>query len=365
MVPNGICLPFLLLAFLASCGNSGNSTKPVRRNITQAVYASGKIYPLNYYRAATSIPGYIQKILVKVGDTVTAGQPLFVIKNEVSELSVASAKNNLELAQSNAGPSGPYLQSIQQDINAAREKLLLDSITYERYKKLQSQGIGTRQNLDQSETQYSTSREIYRKAQSLLQTARQRVATDLKNARNAYQAQQSQLNDFTVHATLSGKVYDILGKEGEYVSPQIPVMELGLLNEYEVELAVDETDINLVHPGMEVVYSTEAFGDTVYKGVIKEVYPKISQANKSIKALASINLTRNALVYAGSTLEANIVYARKKDALVVPKIYLNRDSATLQSNLGNKKVKIVRGVEDIEFVEVLKGLSPDDVLVKP
>ncbi|MES2389532.1 MAG: efflux RND transporter periplasmic adaptor subunit [Bacteroidota bacterium] len=358
-------LPILGAWLLSSCNGNETTTKLQRRNITQAVYASGKIYPIDYYRATTGIPGYIQRILVKVGDSVKAGQSLFEIRNEVSELNVATAKNNLNLAKSNASTGGAYLQTLEKDVDAAGTKLKLDSVTYERYNSLRKAGIGTRQTFDQAEAQFKTSREIYEKAQSALSAARQRSGTEVKNAENIYRAQQSQLRDFTVKATLDGKVYDIMSKEGEYVSPQIPVMELGRSSQYEVELAIDETDINLVHPGMEVVYSTEAFAGTVFEGKIKEVYPKISQANKSIKAIATINLPAGAQVYAGSTLEANIIFARRKNALVVAKVYIAHDSAIVKGSMGNTKVKVQRGIEDVEFMEIVGGVSAEDVLVKP
>ena len=42
------------------------------------------------------VSGYIQKIHVKVGDTVKAGDPLITILSEVSELNVSTAKNIYE-----------------------------------------------------------------------------------------------------------------------------------------------------------------------------------------------------------------------------------------------------------------------------
>ena len=50
-------------------------------------------------------------------------------------------------------------------------------------------------------------------------------------------------------------MYDIIAKVGDLVGAQVPVMELGAAKEYEVELAVDESDANLVRAGQEVVSS--------------------------------------------------------------------------------------------------------------
>lgn len=355
----------VLLGYLFGCNGKEETTQAKIKDITQAVYASGKVYPLDYYKATVNMPGRLQAILVKVGDSVKAGQPLFVIRNEVSELGVATARNNLELANINADERSAFLQSLQDDIRLAQTKYHLDSVNFSRYVNIAKEGAGTRIAYDQAQAQFQTSRETLRKAINSLNNARQRLQTEVRNARNQYRAQQSQQSEFTIHATLNGTVYDIMSKVGEYVNPQLPVMELGRSNEYEVELAIDETDINLVRAGMEVVYSTETFGNQTFGGVVTKVYPKISLANKSIKALASISFPAGTKVYAGSTIEANIIFARKKGALVLPKFFLNHDSVYVRKGGSKQKVKIKRGIEDVEFVEIVSGISAEDVVVKP
>src|SRR3990170_2405462 len=92
---------FVFAVILFSCGKKNDSVLPIRKDITQAVYASGKIYPLNDYKVYAKLPGYVEKIHVHVGDSVKVGQPLLTIKSEVSEKNVEMAKNQYELAQKN------------------------------------------------------------------------------------------------------------------------------------------------------------------------------------------------------------------------------------------------------------------------
>ena len=90
---------FALLSIFLSCAKKNNVIRPVRKDITQAVYASGKIYPVNDYKIYAKLPGYIQTIHVKIGDVVKIGQPLITIRSEVSDKNVAMAKNQYELAE--------------------------------------------------------------------------------------------------------------------------------------------------------------------------------------------------------------------------------------------------------------------------
>src|SRR5688572_4478783 len=96
-------LLFLAAAALSGCGKKSDTTVPVRKDIVQAIYASGKIYPLNDYKIYAKLPGYVEKIHVRIGDSVKVGQPLLTIKSEVSEKNAEMAKNQYELAVKNAG----------------------------------------------------------------------------------------------------------------------------------------------------------------------------------------------------------------------------------------------------------------------
>lgn len=63
-----------LVIVCIGCSSKTDSIHPVRRDITQAVYASGKIYPLNFTQVSTKVPGIVQEIFVREGDSVVVGQ---------------------------------------------------------------------------------------------------------------------------------------------------------------------------------------------------------------------------------------------------------------------------------------------------
>jgi multidrug efflux pump subunit AcrA (membrane-fusion protein) len=362
---------FFLMALsqflLPSCKEKEDKAVAELKDITQAVYASGKIFPLDYYRLNVSIPGYIQQIHVKIGDTVTVGQALFTMKSEVSNFNVSTARNNLELAELNASENSAALTAARQDLALARDKMQLDSVNLSRVQALSEGNATTRVNLDQVRTQYEASRKNYQKALAALSFTRQRLQTEVRNAGNLYKAQLSNSNDFTYYASVSGKIYDLTGKQGEYYTPQQIIMELGRIGDYEVELSVDEADIHYLAKDQEVVYQTEAYPNLFLKGRIKEVYPKIGTTSKSIKVMASINLPEDIVMYAGATLEANIINQKKAGALVIPRYYLSNDSVLVKRKGSDKKekIKVKTGVGDVEFVEILQGLNPGDEVYKP
>lgn len=363
------CRPFSLLCavvfIFTSCGPKNKPARPEIKDITQAVYASGKVYPADYYRVTSSLPGYLDKVFVRVGDTVQAGDPLFSIKNEVSDFNVESSRITAEAARKNASSSSPVLAAARDELDAAKARFILDSVNYSRYSNLQAAGAGTRQALDQARTQFQTSKANLARAKANLEATRIRVSTELANANTALKAQTTSKNNFTVQSTIAGMVYDQEPRPGEFVGPQTVVVEVGKLNAMEVELAIDETDINFIKPGQQVVYGADAFGEQVVKGVIKEVYPKISPLNKTIKAIASINLPAGLTLYAGSTLEANIVYAQKKGAMVLPRTYVSGDSVTVRRKGKYVKQRVKTGLQDVQFIEIVSGLDSTTDVYRP
>ncbi|MEI6489934.1 MAG: efflux RND transporter periplasmic adaptor subunit [Bacteroidota bacterium] len=359
-----IALFFSVIILFSACKKSADTTKPVRKDITQAIYASGKIFPLNDYKVFTKLPGYVEKINVHIGDTVKVGQPLMTIKSEVSELNVNTAKNLLDLAQKNANENSAYLTALKQDVATAKSKYELDSINYNRYVSLMKDNATSRLSSDQAKTQFDVSKQNYLKAVSSLSSTRDKIRVELENAQIQYDAQKSNRNDYTITSAVNGRVYDILPKEGELVNTQIMVMEIGDVSHFEVELSVDETDVSLLKYNQQIVYVIDAYKDAVFKGNLVESYPRINQSNKTSKVMATITLDAGTKIFSGMSVEANIIVAEKKNSMVIPREFLAEGNKVKKK--GSEELTVItKGAEDLEFVEVLSGIDETTEIVKP
>jgi len=360
-----ILISFLSFVFtISSCGKKAETVRGQRKDITQAVYASGKIYPVNNYKVYSKLPGYIEKIHVKVNETVTIGQPLITIKSEVSEINVNTAKNLLDLASKNVQESSAYLSTFKQEISNAKSRYQLDSTNSVRFSNLFNQNATSKNQLDQAKTQFDISKQSYLKAANNLASVKQKLNVEFENARLQYEAQQANRADYIISSVTKGKIYDIIPKEGELVNAQMTLMEIGDAFNYEVELNVDETDISLLKKGQKILFSIDAYKDRAFEGNVFEVYPRINISNKTSKVLATIKMNENLQVYSGMSVEGNIIITEKKNALVIPREYLINDKAVKikgQEDL----VPVTKGAEDLEFVEITSGITENDELIKP
>jgi multidrug efflux pump subunit AcrA (membrane-fusion protein) len=354
---------FFSATLLAACGSKNESAAPEKRDITQAVYASGKLFPKNDYKVSARLPGYVEEIFVSIGDTVKAGDPLIRIRSEINTINVEAAINQYALASRNASESGPVLSALKQEVNALQSKYELDSVNFRRYENLLAQKSTSQMQFDQAKVLLDNSRASFKRAQFNYTSTRDRLRTEAENAKLQLDAQNSNLGDYTISAAVNGKVYDIVPNIGDLVNSQMVLVEIGSATEFEVELSIDETDVSFVKAGQSVIYEIDAFKDVELNGSVVEIYPRISAGNKTARVTATIDLKKEMNIYSGMSVESNIIVSQKKSALVIPREYIK------PGNLVNVKgkdepVKITTGVSDLEFVEVLSGLSESDQLVK-
>lgn len=351
----------IALLIITSCKTKKNTIFPLKKDITQAVYASGKVYPLQRRFLASKVAGYVAEIYVKAGDSVAAGTPLIAIRNDLVDVQLKTAANNLQTANNNASTNSAALRLAQEEVKAAQSKYALDSINYLRFKNLYEQNATARLNVEQSKTLADISKQNLEKAWLNLSNLQNKFNIELANAQSNYESQKIVKGDFVLYADNNLRIYDIKPKKGELVAPQLPLLEVGATRLFEVELAVDETDIGLIKTGQEVIYELGAVKGKFLKGSILQVYPTINPMNKTAKVIASLSYDSTINFFSGMSVEANIVIAQQKDALVVPKNYIF-DNEYVKRSSDKQRIKIQKGIEDLQYVQILGGITEKEEL---
>ncbi|MCS6904527.1 MAG: efflux RND transporter periplasmic adaptor subunit [Bacteroidia bacterium] len=358
-------LTLLLLAIGNNSCNSKNeqSIHPFRKDIVFAVFASGKINPKHIYNVVPKISGYVSKILVEVGQIVKSGQPLVVIRSETNEKNLEIARNQFLLAQKNLSEQSPLVNAARQEKESAKIRYELDSINFERYRTLWSQKVVTTQQYEQAKTQFEIAKRNYQKSLHNLRQIENQVQTEYQNAKLLLESQQSNLNEFTILSSIDGKVYDLMAQEGELVTTNTALLVIGNAQDFETELYIDEKDISFVKPGQKVIYEISAYRGKFFEGQVQKIYPRINPTNKTCKIIATIH-TQDFEFYAGLSLEANIIISERKNALVIPKSFLFNNENVIRKEKQDT-IKIIKGIEDLEYVEILGGIDEKTEIIKP
>jgi HlyD family secretion protein len=124
------------ITLLAACGQKADAVKPIRKNVTETVFASGVLVPEDKYNLTAQNEGYLIALNFEEGDTIKAGKILAVIENKQNAINSQSADELLSIATQNASPDAPALKQADANLSLAKQKLKEDELQEERYKKL-------------------------------------------------------------------------------------------------------------------------------------------------------------------------------------------------------------------------------------
>ena len=357
---------FIVLVFwvnLVSCSFKDSSIKPERKDLVQAVYASGKIYPLHHVRIASKVNGYVKNILVKEGDIVKEGQALIILQAPNNDVNIDIAKMNLELSEKFNKENENQLNAALHDIQSAFTKYKLDSLNYKRYEDLWKNDITAKVNYDQAKTQADVSYQNYKKAISTYDNLKVKLSGDVAVAKRQVEFQKNNKTDYIITAPGNGRIYTIAVKEGQLLTNTIMAIDFGDANAFETELDVDETDIGMLQPRQDVLLVTDAYPDYPFHTIVSEIVPSVVAGNKTTTVKTDVKSDSLKLYY-GMSVEANITVGTKHNVLAVPVDYVTSDNMVVTKK-DKKRIPVKTGIRNIQFVEIISGIDENTELLKP
>lgn len=343
----------LLFLMLGSCQEEREGYVVKKETIVESVYSSVIIEPDELYQVNALNSGYIDELLVQVGDSVSPDEVLFTVRDVQSHSTASNARLSLDIARSNYNGEVNLLNDLKIELNDALLKMRSDSITHKKNIELHRKGLLNETEFAQSEVMYSSSKTRYSLLKNRLARTNSDLKTALNQAQNNYVSSLSRSNDALVRNRLSGIVYDLFKETGEFVSVQEPVMIVGSSERFVVKMLIDEVDITKVALGQEIVISLEAYKGKVFKGVVSHISPKLDSRTQTFEVEGFFKEVPEKL-YMGLSGEGNIVINKRSDVIVIPLEYLI-DGKYVYTAEGKKRVKT--GVKSLSHVEIVSGLK--------
>jgi HlyD family secretion protein len=351
-----IVISYLLL----SCSKQEDKILPLERELIESVYSSVIIQPDSLYQVYSIVSGIIDQNLVEEGAIIKKKQALIQIINNTPLLNTENSRLALTFAKKNYQGSATILKSIKDEIASATLSLKNDSINFHRQKNLWDQKIGSKIEYNTKQLKYQLSQNNLLLLNSKYNQTENQLITSLKQAENNYRTSLINTKDFTIKSKINGKIYELKKEPGELVTVQEPIALVGSATRFIIEMLVDEVDIVQIENQMEVILNLDAYKGVVFTGKVSKIYPKKDERNQTFKVEAIFNEAPKKL-YPGLSGEANIIIAKKQNALTIPKEYL----------IENNKVKtddgfvtITLGLQNLEYVEVLSGITKDTYIYK-
>jgi multidrug efflux pump subunit AcrA (membrane-fusion protein) len=347
-----------------SC-NRAKTTKPIRKGITEAVYASGYIVPKNEYKVYALSDGYIVAKYKDDGDSLKKGDAIYKVQNDAFTARLGASSLAYDVAKRNAADNSPILMDLRNKIRSAEAKLQNDSVNYLRNKNMFNAGAVTKSQLDQAELAFQVSSNDLKSTEEEYRRNKDQVEVDLKNAQSNLTSSGVDLSNYIISSAMYGELYETDKELGEAVRKNDQVAVIGEMGHKILQLSVDQQDIEKVKLGLEAVVKMDITGDKIYKARISKIYPNMNQKDQSFKVEAEFE-DKNDFNFVHASVEANIIIGHKDNALLIPRNALQGDDKVeIKALPADKVVKIEKGLATLEFVEVLSGVSEGDEIVLP
>ena len=255
--------------------------------VSSHVAAEGKVEAMPGFDvdvASGELNGKVQKILVREGETVEAGQLVAVLENADMQARVKAAEEQLAVARSKLQEvkSGARKEEILQagaaleGANAVAEET---KAQLHRYQELRRQGMVSAAALDEKERAYKAARARVVEAEQqkrlleegpkpetvrLYQEQAKLAAAELDYSRKLLEKTQ-------VRSPIAGTVIRRYLDDGEGITPEIPILAIADTRRIWVVAEVDETDIGRIQVGNASSISSSAYPGKVFEGRVLQI----------------------------------------------------------------------------------------------
>lgn len=376
----GIGLLLVVIAVLVITNSDNEKISSVqtetveKRNITQVVSATGKIFPEYQVDLRPEVTGEIVKLPVEEGDIVTKGQLLIRIKPEQYIAQRDRAKAGLESSKAMLKVRKASLEKIESD--------------YKRVKGLFEKELASEQELETAKSNYLQSIGQYEAQEASVMQAR----AGLNDA-------QEQLDKTIISSPIDGRITALNVELSERVlgssfSQGTHLLTVADLAKMEARVDVDENDVVLISVGDTTDVEIDAFGEEKFKGLVSQIGNSANTTgygtqDEVVNFQVRIKLlSPNERIRPGMSCDADIQTETKFDVVSVP-----IQSVTARMNKGEKngkdgmpkakngkrekpeevvfilegnevkKVKVETGISDDTYIEIVSGLEGEEDVV--
>lgn len=181
----------------------------------------------------------------------------------------------------------------------------------------------------------------------------------------------SQLEDYTIKATMDGVITSLPIKEGSMVTAGMVVAEIGDFSKMKIVIKIDEYDILGVEEGKDVDIYIDAI-EKNYSGRISKISKTATSSGGVSYFRAEVEFDADDFVRSGMSVEVKLISREAYGVVSVSMdaLFYEKDNTAyvLVRNAEGKEEKryVTLGITDGNYVEVKEGLTDGDiVLVAP
>jgi RND family efflux transporter MFP subunit len=285
------------------------------RELVRSIPFSGSLAPVVQTTVKAKVPGDMNRVLVREGESVAAGQLLAQIDTadlrsrlETQVAALEEAKARLSIAEKNR----------ENNLQLLHQKFI-------------------------SQNAYDTTHSTFEAA-----------AANVRSAEAQLRMAQKAMADAEVHAPFAGIVAKKMANAGEKVQVDSPLFALVDLGRMEIEAPAPASEIPSIKPGQAVTFRVDGFGERDFEGRVERINPTADPGSRSITLYISV-ANRDGALKGGMFAKGQIVQNKTVLATVVPASAI-RDEAGQSYVFTVEDGKIAKKAVKLGFTEPQQGL---------
>jgi len=365
--------------------------KPViRKDIYQKVLATGTVTLKTgaEVKIGARISGQLEKLMVKIGDIVRAGDMIATIEHEDLLARVAQFTADLKAEEARLKKikeEGPLeINKLKAGLEELNVQISLAQKMLSRNQALRKKGIVSESVVDEADERLLVLNAQINLVEEEIKLEEVRLQNDIrlqdakveKAVANILE-EETQLSYATVTAPIDGVVAFVSTQEGETVvaSMSAPTfVTLIDLKKIEVTAFVDETDIGKIQERQKVKFTVDAFPKKFFDAEIREIHPKAVIKDNVVNYEVMLEISKKNISLLRPEMTANIVVTTgvHENVLTIPRGAIKRSGkksfAVMKMEVALSEKLIELGWRDGDAQEVISGLNDGDevgILIKP
>jgi cobalt-zinc-cadmium efflux system membrane fusion protein len=319
------------------------------QTVARQITATGRVVPAANSQALVAPPvsGILSgRNMPRVGQHVTQGQTIALIQQtatsaEQAQVRAAAASVNLENARLEADR-----RTAAGEVEAARIRLDLAAKEAARAQRLYDRKAFSERQLQAAESDLKAAKATYDAAVKRVEA----LSTSRSVSANVGSANAS----YTVRAPLSGYVTKVNKSIGEQVTSGEAIVEISNLDTVWVEVPIFERDLNRLGSKVAATFTTPAYPNQEFKGVVLDVGAVIDEQTRAAKVIFQLANGGRALRL-GMQANVRLDAGEQATVMMIPK------EAVLEHE-GRKIVYVLLSGEEFERREVTVGDEHGDKL---
>jgi HlyD family secretion protein len=342
--------------------NSKEAPKPpsirvvaaAEREITQSITATGSIMPRSEALVGADVAGLlVEELYYDVGDVIKKGDRL--ARLDRSNLELQMAQLDAQGAQNDANLASAQSQTVDAEIAIKQAQEQLNRVL-----PLVKSGVASKAQRDSAQNALDSAKARFNSSQqAALVVQSQKAVLEAQRKQTALQLDKTELK-----SPVDGLVLARSAAIGQVVSGSAgPLFTVATDRAFELAAEVSESDLARLQQGMDVNVTLPGRA-TPIAGTIRIVSPQVDP--KSRLGTVKVTLPMDEGLRNGS-FASGVIVLEKKRVTAIPSgavLYKGRDPF-VQKIVDGKVVstQVTLGLRDNDFVGVMSGLNPGDVVI--